>query len=223
MTQPPEVLCQKIGLKFDDPSLIRIALTHRSAGSVNNERLEFLGDAILGFVIAQCLFEKFPEADEGVLSRLRSGLVNQASLAEIAREHGVGDYLILGGGERKSGGFRRDSILSDAMEAMMGALLTDQGIDSCRRWILALFRERIDNLSISNWQKDPKTRLQEHMQARGLKLPNYTLVHTEGLPHAQQFTVECRVELLKQPVAGLGTSRKKAEQQAAAKVLESLA
>ena len=129
MIKKPEVLCKKLGLTFNNPQLFTMALTHRSASSNNNERLEFLGDSILGFVIAQKLYELFPDASEGVLSRLRASLVNQSSLAELARKHQLGDYLLLGSGELKSGGFRRDSILSDALEAIMGALFKDQGID----------------------------------------------------------------------------------------------
>ncbi len=222
MTQSPESLCKKLGLKFNDSSLIKTALTHRSVGAKNNERLEYLGDSILGFVIAECLFEKFSDADEGVLSRLRSGLVNQGSLAEIAREHDLGEFLILGCGERKSGGFRRDSILSDALEAIMGAMVVDQGIPACKRWILGLFADRIDALSLSNWEKDPKTRLQELMQSKGLHLPSYKLIATDGKAHAQKFTVECEVDIVSMPEIGMGTSRKKAEQQAAEKILNAL-
>lgn len=222
MIRHPETLAKKLGLSFSDPGLLRRALTHRSAETENNERLEFLGDAILGFVIAECLYERFPEADEGVLSRLRATLVNQSSLAALARKLNLGDYLILGSGELKSGGYRRDSILSDALEAIMGALLRDQGIDACRQWILNLFAEPIEGLSLQDWKKDPKTRLQELMQGRGLELPIYILLSMEGQPHDQHFRVECRVPLVPEPTSGEGASRKKAEQQAAEKMLAKL-
>ena len=223
MTQRPEVLLsQKLGLKFNDLGVMQTALTHRSAGARNNERLEYLGDSILGFVIAEYLYQRFPDADEGVLSRLRSSLVNQDSLAELARGFGLGEYLIMGSGELKSGGHRRDSILSDALEALIGALYNDQGISVSRAWILDLFSDRLENLSPSARQKDPKTRLQEFMQAKGLELPEYTLVSTDGLPHQQFFRVHCKVSVLRAPKSGVGSSRKKAEQQAAREVLDEL-
>lgn len=217
-----EMLGRKLGLKFKDKMLMQTALTHRSAASPNNERLEFLGDSILGFVIAESLYERFPKADEGILSRLRSNLVNQSSLAELARNVGLGDFLILGSGEIKSGGYRRDSILSDAVEALIGALYKDQGYECCKAWVLGLFGDRMEALTLDNWEKDPKTRLQELMQSKGLKLPTYTLISTSGLPHQQSFCVECEVELLDKPRQGVGSSRKKAEQQAAQTVLDLL-
>jgi ribonuclease-3 len=216
-------LARRLGLSFRNPALFRRALTHRSADVDNNERLEFLGDSVLGFVIAERLYERFANADEGVLSRLRATLVNQTSLANIARKLDLGDFLILGSGELKSGGYRRDSILSDALEALIGALLVDQGMDACRRWILSLFAEQIDGLSVNDWRKDPKTRLQECMQARGLELPVYILKALEGQPHDQNFTVDCRVSLTSETCEGKGSSRKKAEQQAAEKMLAKLA
>lgn len=217
-----ENLSRKLGLQFNDLTLMETALTHRSAAMANNERLEFLGDSILGFVIAELLYAKFPKADEGVLSRLRSNLVNQTSLAKIARDIHLGNFLILGSGEMKSGGFRRESILSDAIEALIGACYQDQGYERCKSWVLELFAERIESLSVENWEKDPKTKLQELMQGKGLKLPQYTLVSTSGLPHQQSFCVECEVELLEAPQQGSGSSRKKAEQQAAQNVLDIL-
>jgi len=218
----PDILAKKLGLRFNDPSLFKRALTHRSADSRNNERLEFLGDSVLGFVIAECLYGRFAEADEGVLSRLRATLVNQTLLATLARELNLGDYLILGSGELKSGGYRRDSILSDALEAIIGAILTDQGMEAARKWILELFAEPINQLTLENWKKDPKTRLQELMQGRGLELPIYLLLSQEGLPHDQHFSVECRIQLMSLHSQGEGTSRKKAEQQAAEKMLAKL-
>ncbi|NOS87726.1 MAG: ribonuclease III [Methylococcaceae bacterium] len=222
MTKKPEILCKKLGLVFNDPQLFTMALTHRSASSANNERLEFLGDSILGFVVAQRLYELFPEASEGVLSRLRASLVNQSSLAELARKHQIGDYLVLGSGELKSGGFRRDSILSDALEAIMGALFKDQGIDACEHWISELFSENLNSLSLENWQKDPKTQLQELMQAKKLDLPEYTLITMSGLAHEQLFKVKCTVPLLTETCVGTGISRKRAEQAAAELMLQLL-
>lgn len=223
MIQEPEKLARKLGLRFSQPDIIRRALTHRSANADNNERLEFLGDSVLGFVIAERLYQKFTEADEGVLSRLRATLVNQTSLANIARKLHLGDYLILGSGELKSGGYRRDSILSDAMEALIGALLLDQGMEACRVWILDLFAEQIDGLSLRDWKKDPKTRLQESMQARGLQLPLYILRSVVGQPHEQSFVVECQVSLTDETCEGRGSSRKRAEQESAEKMLAKLA
>ncbi len=199
-----------------------MALTHRSAGANNNERLEFLGDSILGFVIAQKLYELFPDASEGILSRLRASLVNQSSLAELARHYQLGDYLLLGSGELKSGGFRRDSILSDALEAIMGALFKDQGIKACQAWIEFLFGEKLNSLSLENWQKDPKTQLQELMQSKKQILPEYTLLTMSGLAHEQMFKVKCSIPIITDTCVGTGISRKRAEQAAAELMLELL-
>jgi ribonuclease-3 len=222
VTKSPEILSKKLGLIFNNPKLFVMALTHRSAGAQNNERLEFLGDAILGFVIAQTLYDAFPDAAEGTLSRLRASLVNESSLAELARKHQLGDYLLLGSGELKSGGFRRDSILSDALEAIIGALSKDQGIVACQEWIGRLFAEKLQDLSADNWQKDPKTQLQELMQAKKMELPDYTLVDMSGLPHEQTFKVKCSVSLIAESCIGTGVSRKKAEQSAAEMMLTKL-
>lgn len=222
MIKKPEILCKKLGLTFNNPAIFTMALTHRSFSSKNNERLEFLGDSILGFVIAQRLYELFPSACEGALSRLRASLVNQSSLAELAREHQLGDYLLLGSGELKSGGFRRDSILSDALEAVMAALFIDQGIEACQQWISRLFAERLASLSLDNWQKDPKTQLQELMQAKKMDLPDYELISMSGLAHEQTFKVKCTVSLIAKACIGSGISRKKAEQAAAEQMLELL-
>ncbi|MFZ2726219.1 MAG: ribonuclease III [Methylococcaceae bacterium] len=215
MIRKPEILSKKLGLQFNNPQLFAMALTHRSASANNNERLEFLGDSILGFVIAQQLYERFPTAPEGVLSRLRASLVNQNSLAELAKQHHVGDYLVLGSGELKSGGFRRESILSDALEAIIAALFLDQGMDACQRWVIQLFTEKLQQLSLDNWQKDPKTQLQEIMQARRMELPEYSLITMSGLAHEQTFKVKCTVPMIKETCIGSGISRKKAEQAAA--------
>lgn len=219
MIKSPEALNKKLGLDFQNMNLLKCALTHRSAGSNNNERLEFLGDSILGFVIADYLYERFPDEKEGILSRLRANIVNQESLAELARSCNLGDYLILGSGELKSGGFRRDSILSDAIEAIIGALAKDRGIDACTEWILRQFAERLEQLNLCSKIKDPKTQLQELMQSKGLELPVYTLQSQSGLPHNQIFKVECRVPLKPEGKVGEGSSRKKAEQQAASEML----
>jgi ribonuclease-3 len=215
----PEQLAAKLGLTFTQPRLFTTALTHRSMGAGNNERLEYLGDSVLGFVIAQQLYEMFPSAGEGALSRLRASLVNQSSLAELARQHNIGDFLILGSGELKSGGYRRDSILSDALEAIMGALLLDQGIAACRSWILGLFAEKFAELKADNWSKDPKTRLQELLQAKRKDLPVYQLISMSGVDHAQTFEVQCTVSIFPEPCVGVGISRKRAEQAAAEKML----
>ncbi|MEY3808110.1 MAG: hypothetical protein RI893_1086 [Pseudomonadota bacterium] len=222
MIKKPEELSKKLGLKFNNPQLFTMALTHRSANSINNERLEFLGDSILGFVIAQKLYELFPAACEGVLSRLRASLVNQGSLAELARKHQVGDYLLLGSGELKSGGFRRDSILSDAVEAIIGALYNDQGIEVCQQWVLQLFAKKLQSLSLEDWQKDPKTQLQELMQSRKMELPEYAVLTMSGLAHEQTFKVKCTTAVVAESCVGTGNSRKKAEQSAAELMLELL-
>lgn len=222
MTKSPGILCAKLKLAFNQPTLFVRALTHRSAGANNNERLEFLGDAILGFVIAEKLYDAFPEADEGTLSRLRASLVNESSLAELARKHQLGDYLHLGSGELKSGGFRRDSILSDALEAIIGALFKDQGIAVCQEWIGEVFAERLQDLSANSWQKDPKTQLQELMQAKKMELPDYTLIDMSGLAHEQTFKVKCSIPLVTESCIGTGVSRKKAEQSAAEMMLAKL-
>ena len=220
MIKKADVLARKLGLTFNDPQLFTAALTHRSAHAKNIERLEFLGDSILGFVIAQKLYDLFPQASEGVLSRLRASLVNQSSLADLAREHNLGEYLFLGSGELKSGGFRRDSILSDALEAIMGALYKDQGIEACKSWIEILFSDKLNSLSLDNWQKDPKTQLQEMMQSKKQDLPEYTLVTMSGLAHEQMFKVRCRISNMDFTCIGAGISRKKAEQAAAELMLE---
>lgn len=221
MIKKPEILIKKLGLSFQQPELFVMALTHRSMGARNNERLEYLGDSILGFVIAEKLYEMFPEASEGELSRLRAKLVNQGSLASLARQHNLGDYLILGSGELKSGGYRRDSILSDALEAIMGALLKDKGVLECKSWILKIFTDKLNELDLNKSQKDPKTQLQELMQSRKMELPQYELIQMTGAAHAQTFSVKCTtdVENIDACIAS-GESRKKAEQSAAEQMLK---
>jgi ribonuclease-3 len=217
-------LSRALGYSFSDPQLLQAAITHRSAGSQNNERLEFLGDAVLGFIIAEWLFEQFPKATEGQLSRLRATLVKRATLAEIARQLSLGDYLRLGSGELKSGGFRRDSILADAMEAILGAIVLDSasGLEQCRACIHRLFASKVGELSPGEELKDPKTRLQELLQSRKLDLPAYDVVEVTGKAHHQRFAVECRVEAMQQCARGEGSSRRRAEQAAAKAMLDQL-
>jgi ribonuclease-3 len=202
--------------------LLEAAVTHRSAGSQNNERLEFLGDAVLGHVVAEWLYRAFPQASEGQLSRLRAKLVKRETLAEIARSLELGDFLRLGSGELKSGGFRRDSILADALEAILGGILLDGGFDPCRDCIHRLFGTRFECLSPVDELKDPKTRLQEYLQSRQLALPVYAMKKVSGKAHHQRFEVECRVDALGMAEIGKGGSRRKAEQAAADNMLVQL-
>jgi ribonuclease-3 len=206
---------------FRNPTLAALALTHRSVGKPNNERMEFLGDALLGAIVAELLFEVHPNASEGELSRLRAQLVNGEALAVIARELALGDVLKLGPGELKSGGFRRDSILSDAFEALIAAVYMDDGFDACRQVVRRLFMPRVAELKRSS--KDAKTRLQEWLQGRGLPLPVYELTDSYGEDHAKTFDVSCCID---EPepirVEGRGGSRRAAEQDAAEAVLRRL-
>lgn len=220
--KPATDLARKLGYKFKDESLIELALTHRSHGKRNNERLEFLGDSILNFVIAEALFIRFPEAREGQLSRLRALLVKGETLSEIAREKQLGDYLRLGSGELKSGGFRRDSILADAVEAIIGAIYMDSDMDTVRRYILDWYQSRLESTSLENTQKDSKTRLQEFLQSRRAPLPEYELLSVEGEAHKQTFQIRCNIKLLDQPTEGVGSSRRQAEQEAAKQALVAL-
>ena len=222
MTKTAGELAGQLGYRFNDPELLQAALTHRSASNRNNERLEYLGDAVLGFVIAEILYRRFPNAAEGELSRLRASLVKRESLADIARDLRLGDYLTLGSGELKSGGYRRESILADALEAIFGAIVLDSGFQASRDCILSLFQSRLDNLPEAASLKDPKTRLQEYLQARRLSLPAYEVTSVRGRAHNQQFTVICRVAGLDQTSEGRGGSRRKAEQQAAEAMLNDL-
>jgi ribonuclease-3 len=202
--------------------LLQTALTHRSAGSQNNERLEYLGDAILGAIISTELYRNFPHLNEGQLSRLRSSLVKKDSLAQVSRELGLGDYLLLGSGELRSGGQSRDSILADALEALLAAVYLDGGYKSAQTVILHLFNSRINALSPELEQKDPKSRLQEYLQARHLSLPEYSVIEVTGEPHDQLFVVKCVVADLTKDAIGNGSSRQKAEQDAAAELLSTI-
>ncbi|MFO1427178.1 MAG: GTPase Era [Steroidobacteraceae bacterium] len=220
---PQSWLRQQLGYEARDPELFRAALTHRSASGRNNERLEFLGDAVLNMVIAERLYERFPLADEGDLSRLRARVVSAEPLAGIAQGLQLGDELQLGSGELKSGGFRRQSILADALEAVIGAVYLDGGFEPARAVIMRFFDPCIDAAPHPAELKDAKTRLQELLQARGLPLPRYSVEGVEGDPHEQQFRVRCDVPALSASAAGSGSSRRRAEQQAAQVLLEMLA
>lgn len=217
---PPEL--PKIDYIFIDQSLLKLALSHCSSGQNNNERLEFLGDAILGFIIADELARRFPLAQEGQLSRFRADLVQRITLADLARELEIGPSLQLGSGELKSGGADRDSILADALEALISAIYLDTGMDSCRKIVLDWFGSRLDKLDIEGQSKDAKTRLQEHLQALKSALPDYEVTEVAGKDHQQTFAVVCRIELLPEPVTGYGSSRREAEQEAAEAALKML-
>jgi ribonuclease-3 len=210
------------GHVFTMPALCHTAVTHRSAGADHNERLEFLGDSLLNCAVARLLYDAHPLADEGALSRLRASLVSGDSLAQIAGELGLGDYLRLGQGELKSGGFRRASILADALEAMLGAIFLDSGFDAAAAAVARIMGPKMSDLPAADALKDPKTRLQEVLQARGLALPIYTLTAVGGDPHAQSFTVTCDVPVFGVAAVGEGASRRRAEQLAAAKVIDLL-
>lgn len=212
-------LTKKLGYEFNEPALLVQALTHRSAKGAHNERLEFLGDSILGFVIAEALYEKFPKHDEGDLTRMRSSLVKGVTLAEVARDFSLGECLILGPGELKSGGHRRESILEDAIEAIIGAVYLDSNIERCKALILNWFEKRLTVIKPGNEQKDPKTRLQEYLQGRKIPLPTYDVIDTTGQSHNQEFTVRCQTSVIDQEVIAKGTSRRKAEQAAAQQIL----
>lgn len=198
------------------------ALTHRSAAGKHNERLEFLGDAVLSVVISEALFEKFPQSDEGDLSRMRATLVCGRNLAKLAQQFDFGPYLVLGPGELKSGGHRRESILADTVEALLGAMYIESGLAVCRPVVLSWYATQLAEIKPGASHKDPKTRLQEYLQGRQQTLPDYEVVATQGQAHNQKFTVSCRVEGLAEAVIGTGTSRRKAEQQAADIALQRL-
>lgn len=214
-------LSEKLGVQFNQPALLRQALTHRSASGQNNERLEFLGDSLLNFIIAEALFQAHGRWPEGDLSRLRAHLVKGDTLAEIAREIGLSDYLILGGGELKSSGYRRDSILADAVEAIIAATYLDQGIEPCRKLVLSLFEQRLNVIDPKKVGKDPKTRLQEWLQKRKQPLPKYEVLNISGPAHDQTFEVACHIEN-QSPFTAEAGSRRKAEQLAAEKALDQL-
>jgi ribonuclease-3 len=212
-------LAERLGVDLSDPALLARALTHRSHGSVNNERLEYLGDAVLSFLVAEMLFLRFPDASEGELSRFRASLVSGEALAATAASLGLGEQLLLGEGEMKSGGHRRATILADALEAVVGAVYLDQGIDAARQVAGRLFEAVIDALPSASELKDPKTRLQEWLQGRGLPLPDYTVLEVSGEPHDQRFSVRCDIPALALSAIADGSSRRRAEQEAAQRIL----
>ena len=222
MPKPADGLCERLGHQFSDAGLLRLALTHRSLGERNNERLEFLGDAVLGFVVADLLYCAHPGASEGELTRWRASLVRRESLAAIARELHLGEVLRLGTGELKSGGRDRDSILANGLEAVLGALLLDGGVQACQEAIRVIYAQRIEGIARSGILKDAKTRLQEILQARGLQLPVYEVESIEGEAHKQHFTVCCQVDTIEGNVHGTGSSRRRAEQSAAMAAIERL-
>jgi len=218
----PQILERRLGHAFTDPQLMRQALTHRSHGGADNERLEFLGDGILNCVVAVLLYESFPRINEGGLSRLRARLVRQESLALIAQNLGLSDHLLLGEGELKSGGFRRPSILADTLEALVGAVFLDAGFEAARRVVGSLMGDAIADLDPKAEDRDPKTRLQEVLQSRRISLPVYRVLATRGAAHEQQFEVACEISTFQISAVALGSSRRAAEQLAAEQALQQL-
>lgn len=210
-----ESLCNSIGYRFAQPQLLHRALTHRSHSSAHYERLEFLGDSVLNCVIAKYLYEQHPDLPEGDLSRLRSNLVNQQTLCALAQGLELGELLLLGDGERKSAGFRRPSILADAMEALFGAVFLDAGFTAAEQVVLRLYVPFIAQMDVQSLGKDAKTQLQEYLQGRKLSLPKYNVIATQGEAHAQVFVVECQIAQLNVTTRGEGSSRRIAEQAAA--------
>lgn len=208
--------------RFADAGLLELALTHRSAGRRNNERLEFLGDAVIGLLVSEHLYQRFGDWSEGDLTRLRSSLVREASLAAMARELRLGDALRLGPGELRSGGHNRDSILADGLEALFGAVFLDAGFDACRTALAPLLAPRLADPGVGRPPKDPKTELQELLQGRGQGLPLYELIGSEGDEHAKVFHARCRVDALALNATGSGNSRRAAETAAAQRLLEQL-
>ena len=208
-------LSKKFGYQFRQPQLLQRALTHRSYAPEHNERMEFLGDSILGCVIAKYLYSRYPQLSEGELSRLRSNLVREETLATLAQQLDLGDHLRLGEGELKSGGFRRPSILADALEALFGAVLLDSGFSEAEQAVLNLYVPYLEKVDVQTRGKDAKTLLQEYLQGKRIPLPIYTIIAMQGEAHEQSFQVECAIPSLKISARGTGTSRRNAEQQAA--------
>lgn len=215
-------LKKSLAYTFSDEHLLRQALTHRSANGPNNERLEFLGDAVLQVIVSDVVFEKKPDASEGQLSRLRSSVVRDVALADVALSLGLGEHLILGSGEKKSGGHRRDSILADTLEAIFGAVYLDAGFDAARQVICTAYGERLQNMPDGADLRDPKSRLQELLQGRGLALPVYAMENVTGKAHKQSFEVSCAIPELKATTIGQGSTRRDAEQEAALVMLSTI-
>lgn len=222
MVSDVRLLQERLQYQFSDQELLSLALSHRSCGSKNNERLEFLGDSILGLTVTEFLYEKFPEAREGDLSRMRSQIVRAETLAQIAKELDLGPELLLGPGEMKSGGNRRDSILGDTVEALIGAVYLDRGMQAARDSILVWFKPLLDAASDTQPIKDAKTALQEWLQQRGKPVPTYELANTGGEAHSRLFTVNCRIDAVKETVSATASSRRKAEQMVAEQLLTAL-
>ncbi|HWU65817.1 MAG TPA: ribonuclease III [Methylophilus sp.] len=216
------VLQTRISYQFAQLELLQQALTHRSFSASNNERLEFLGDSVLNFIIAHLLFNLFPNLPEGDLSRLRAKLVKESSLAEIATDLHLGDALKLGEGELKSAGWRRPSILADALEAIVGAVYLDGGFDAAQQVVALLYRDKLSTIDPKAIDKDAKSQLQEYLQSKKMELPEYQVVSIEGEAHAQTFTVQCFIKKLKLTTTGVGTSRRVAEQQAAKLAMDNI-
>lgn len=219
---PLDSLVKQLGYQFKTPALLKQALTHRSFSGINNERLEFLGDSVLNFIIAHQLYLRFPKLPEGDLSRLRAALVKESTLSEIAFSLNLGDALKLGEGELKSAGWRRPSILADALEAIIGAVYSDGGFAAAETFVLKLYAEKLDTIDPKVIDKDAKSQLQEYLQGKKMELPDYNVVSIEGEAHAQTFKIECVIEKLNITTVGEGTSRRIAEQSAAQLALEAL-
>ena len=217
---PPDALERALGHRFNNPELLRTALTHRSQSAKNNERLEFLGDSVLNCIIADELFRRFPDLAEGELSRLRAVMVRQQTLFERAEALSIGEQLQLGEGELRSGGKQRPSILADALEAIIGAIYIDAGFEAARQAVLGIFDSNLQDANPTVLSKDPKTQLQEFLQGRRIALPRYTIIATEGEAHRQRFRVECAVAQLEIRTLGEGASRRSAEQHAAELALQ---
>ncbi|RLA34658.1 MAG: ribonuclease III [Gammaproteobacteria bacterium] len=213
---------KSLAYTFADEHLLRQALTHRSANGPNNERLEFLGDAVLQVIVSDIVFMQKPEASEGQLSRLRSSVVRDVTLAEVALELGLGEHVFLGSGERKSGGHRRESILSDTLEAIFGAVYLDAGFDAARQVICTAYGDRLQNMPDGADLRDPKSRLQELLQGRGLALPVYAVENVTGKAHKQSFEVSCTIPELETATTGRGSTRRDAEQEAALAMLDAV-
>lgn len=212
-------LQNKIGYNFYERRLLEQALTHRSANTKHNERLEFLGDSVLNYIISKDLYYRFPQINEGNMSRMRAMLVCGNTLAEMARVLNLGEYIRLGQGEVKNGGYRLNSILANAVEALIGGILLDSNISTTEKLILSWYQKRLNNIFPEQIKKDPKTLLQEYLQSHHLPLPHYSVIAVEGVAHKQEFVVCCDIKGSFQSVIGSGSSRKKAEQEAAKKVL----
>lgn len=221
-TKPLSLLEAAIGYTFNDTDLLTRAMTHCSVGSKNNERFEFLGDSLVNLVMAEALYLKFPRASEGELTRLRAKCVKGETLADIADHFKLGDYMLLGVGELKTGGSKRPSILADALEATIAAIYLDSDFNTMKSCVLSWYETRLDTMTLSMTQKDPKTQLQEWMQGKKLALPVYTVLTVDGDSHQQSFHVQCDIASPVYSAEGYGDSRRKAEQEAAEKVLEYL-